>query len=105
MLWKSLVPTAGEVMTCQVLFVNSVPVRNESLLVPAKETLLRTTCGLEFVPFLTAHHSLITTIEVPIQKSQPSSEFHHARQPAKIFPGPRFHFALKPSALPPMGGS
>src|SRR5690348_331376 len=52
-----------------------------------------------------AQQLVINTGCVPIHKSQLSSEFSHARQPLNTLPGPRLHFAVKPSAFPPTGGS
>ena len=47
----SLALTAGEAMTCQLLFVSSEPLRKVSLLPPANDRLLRTICGVPLVPW------------------------------------------------------
>src|ERR1051325_7052956 len=51
MLCTSPAFTAGEGMNWQLLFVSSEPLRNASLLAPAKDRQLRTTCGVIFVPW------------------------------------------------------
>src|SRR5215471_3403406 len=51
-------------------------------------------------PLSHAQQFSMTTVELAIQRSQPSSELVQERQPLKTFPGPISHLALKPSALP-----